>query len=149
MRSFIIALLFSAAPVAQAPNILVFVADDAGWDDFGCYGNEVVRTPNIDALAAEGMLVERAFLTIAQCSPSRISILTGRYPHATGAEDLHTPLPDDQVLVTRHLQDRGYFTGIQRKKHLGPAGVRQFDWQSNDLVAGFPRFLEAFSPRGS
>merc|ERR1711991_733700 len=59
------------------PNILILVADDAGWEDFGCYGNEFVKTPNLDRLAANGKVADNAFLTIAQCSPSRISILTG------------------------------------------------------------------------
>lgn len=115
------------------PNILVFVADDAGWQDFGAYGSEVVQTPAIDSLARAGLLVERAFLTTPQCSPSRISILTGRYPHATGAEDLHMPLPEGRRILPAHLSEAGYFTGHLRKTHYGPHADAQFDWYSEDL----------------
>ena len=63
----------------QAPwNFVIFIADDQGENDLGCYGNPVVRTPNMDRLAAEGMKFTQAFLTISSCSPSRSSILTGR-----------------------------------------------------------------------
>ena len=113
---------------AALPNLLVFIADDAGWDDFGAYGNKGIQTPNIDRLAAEGLTVERAFLTIAQCSPSRISILTGLYPHQTGAEDLHMPLPEDKRLVPSYLSEAGYASGHMRKTHYGPNGEAQFDW---------------------
>ena len=78
---------------ARRPNIVVFVGDDLGWRDTGPYGNAAVRTPNIDRLARAGLLVRYAFGTSPQCSPSRISILSGRYSHATRTEDLHTPMP--------------------------------------------------------
>ena len=58
------------------PNYLIFIADDHGMGDLGCYGNPAIRTPNIDQLAGEGMRFDRAFLTISSCSPSRCSILT-------------------------------------------------------------------------
>jgi len=104
-----------AAPLqAQAekrPNIVVLVADDLGWHDTGVYGNAAIRTPNIDRLARSGLLVKLAFGTSPQCSPSRISVLTGTYPHATGAEDLHMPLPEGERILPSYLQGRGYFTG--------------------------------------
>ena len=99
LLALVVALLSPAASMfAQAtqkarPNIVVLVADDLGWRDSGPYGNTAIGTPHIDALARSGLLVKRAFVTTPQCSPSRISILSGRYPHATRAEDLHTPLP--------------------------------------------------------
>ena len=72
------------------PNIVLVIADDMAWDDCGAYGHKDIRTPNIDRLANEGMRFDRAFLTCSSCSPSRCSILTGRYPHATGAGELHS-----------------------------------------------------------
>lgn len=123
------------------PNIVVFIADDVGWRDFGCYGNENIRTPNIDALAAGGLLFSDAFLTIPQCSPSRISILTGLYPHQTGAEDLHMPMPPDQVIVPTYLHNAGYFTGHMQKTHYGPAGMAQFQWYDRGLNK-FGEFLD-------
>jgi N-sulfoglucosamine sulfohydrolase len=71
----------SAASVStDRPNIVIFILDDVGQADVGAFGNAVVRTPNIDRLAAEGMRFDNAFLTTSSCSPSRASILTGLYP---------------------------------------------------------------------
>ena len=70
--------------------MIVFIADDVSWDDLGCYGNKQVKSPNIDALAAEGIIFKNAYLTTSSCSPSRNSIITGRYPHNTGAAELHS-----------------------------------------------------------
>ena len=71
------------------PNVILFIADDVSVDDFGCYGHPNIRTPNIDRLAAEGMKFNKAYLVTSQCSPSRCSILSGRYPHNHGAPELH------------------------------------------------------------
>lgn len=125
---------------AAPPNILVFLADDVSWQDFGCYGNDGIRTPNIDLLAKEGLRFTHAFLTTSSCSPTRISVLTGKYPHATGAEDLHMPLPADQKFVPTYLKQKGYFTGHMRKTHYGPNGNKQFDWYSKNF--DFAQFLD-------
>ena len=118
------------AGTVERPSILVLVADDAGWEDFGAYGHPSVQTPTIDALSEAGWTADNAFLTSSQCSPSRISILTGRHPHQTGTEDLHVPLPTGHRLVSSHLSDAGYFTGMMEKSHLGDLGEAQFDWYS-------------------
>lgn len=125
------------------PNILIFVADDAGWRDSGAYGNEVIETPHIDKLAQGGLQYQQAFLTTPQCSPSRISILTGQYPHATGAEDLHMPLPEGSRIVPGYLGEEGYYSGHMKKTHYGPAADAQFDWYSEELSEAFPDFLDA------
>ena len=109
MNPLLLALLVGALGSAR-PNIVVFVGDDLGWRDTGPYGNAAIRTPNIDRLARSGLLVRYAFGTSPQCSPSRISILSGRYPHATRTEDLHTPLPSGERLLPSYLQALGYFT---------------------------------------
>lgn len=109
------------------PNFVIFIADDHGENDLGCYGNDRVRTPNIDQLASEGMRFTRAFLTISSCSPSRSSILTGRYPHNTGAEDLHMPLPADQYTLARYLQAAGYYCASVGKWHLGNPEKRNWN----------------------
>jgi N-sulfoglucosamine sulfohydrolase len=142
----------SASLSAQAgssarPNILVLVADDLGWRDTGVYGNHGIRTPNIDRLARSGLLVRFAFGTSPQCSPSRIGILSGKYSHATRTEDLHTPLPDGERLLPSYLQERGYFTGMMAKTHLGPNGERQFQWYSLKTAEAFPEFLDSAGAR--
>lgn len=136
-----------AGEAQQPPNILVFIADDASWSDFGAYGNPHVRTPNLDALAAAGVVFDRAFLTTASCSPSRISILSGRYPHATGAEDLHSPLPAGVELLPGLLAQEGYTTGHMRKTHYGTEGERQFDWYAEETWEALPDFLDLAAER--
>lgn len=126
----------------QRPNILVLIADDAGYKDFGCFGNPVIKTPNIDRLAEGGLKANNAFLTIPQCSPSRISILTGKYPHNTGAEDLHMPLPEDQLILPTYLKKGGYYTGLLKKSHLGKNGDNQFDFVSPTLD-DFSKFIDS------
>ncbi|MEM0969724.1 MAG: sulfatase-like hydrolase/transferase, partial [Verrucomicrobiota bacterium] len=85
------------------------------WDDCGAYGHPSIRTPHLDAMAKEGMTFDRAFLTISSCSPSRASIITGKYPHETGAEELHWPLPADQIPFPTYLKEAGYWCGAAGK----------------------------------
>lgn len=112
--------------IASLPNILVFIADDAGMD-FGCYGNPVIKTPNIDRLAKEGICFSKAFVTSPQSSPSRTSMMTGLFAHTMGTEDLHTPLPEGIKMIPGYLRDEGYYTGSLLKTHWGPEGNKQFD----------------------
>jgi len=136
----------SFAGRTRKPNILIFVADDASARHFGAFGNEVIQTPNIDELARNGVAFDKAMLTTAQCSPSRISILSGLYPHGTGAEDLHMPLPSGIRILPSYLQDAGYFTGHMQKKHEGPEGDLQFQWYDEGLEK-FDGFVEAAGER--
>jgi len=129
------------------PNILIFVADDLGWRDTGIYGNAAVRTPNVDRIGRSGLTVRYAFVTSPQCSPSRISILSGRYPHTTRTEDLHTPTPTGVRILPSYLQSAGYFTGMMAKTHLGPNAERQFQWYSPETVAALPAFLDSAGTR--
>ncbi|MCA9079099.1 MAG: sulfatase [Planctomycetaceae bacterium] len=117
----------TSVSVAEQPNFLIFIADDMAWDDCGAYGHPYIRTPNLDQLARDGLRFDRAYLTCSSCSPSRCSILTGRYPHATGAGELHQPLPPDQVLIAQPLRKAGYYTAAVGKWHLGNAVKEQFD----------------------
>jgi arylsulfatase A-like enzyme len=131
----------------EHPNIVVYVADDLGWRDTGVYGNPAVRTPNIDRIARAGLLVRYAFVTSPQCSPSRISILSGRYPHTTRTEDLHTPTPAGVRILPSYLQVAGYFTGMMAKTHIGPEAERQFQWYSPETVSALPGFLDSAGTR--
>jgi len=119
---FTVATIVSCETVRQnqQPNFIVFIADDAAWNDCGPYGNDIVKTPNINKLAEEALIFNNAFLTTSSCSPSRCSILTGRYPNSTGAGELLAPLPSDQLLFAGELQKAGYFTALAGKYHLGP-----------------------------
>ena len=119
------------------PNIVFIIADDLAWDDLGCYGHPNIQTPNIDKLAANGMRFENAFLTTSSCSPSRASIITGKYPHQTNAEQLHWPLPAEQVTFVEKLKDAGYWTGQAGKWHLGEAVKDRFHKIMEVPVGGF------------
>ncbi len=115
------------AAAAERPNFLIFIADDMAWDDCGAYGHKTIRTPNIDKLARDGLRFDRAFLTCSSCSPSRSSLITGRYPHSTGAEQLHWPVPEDQVTFPSLLRKAGYWTAAVGKWHLGESAKAGFD----------------------
>lgn len=112
--------LFSGLSWADArPNVIVFIADDVSWNDYGCYGNSAARTPNIDALAKEGLRFDRAYLTASSCSPSRSSIITGRYPHNNGkAAELHQPISAHLPWFPEALRDKGYYTALSGKHHM-------------------------------
>jgi N-sulfoglucosamine sulfohydrolase len=109
------------------PNILFIIADDVSQNDFGCYGNNQVRTPNIDRIAASGIRFTNFFLTASSSSPSRNSIITGRYPHNTGGAELHTEPPDYMISFPVILKQNGYYTAQAGKFHMGNYARRGFD----------------------
>ena len=109
------------------PNIIVFIADDVSWDDFGCYGNKQVHTPNIDKLSENGIRFTNAYLTASSSSPSRNSIMTGRYPHNTGAAELHTEPPLDMISFPEIMRNNGYYSVLSGKFHMGEYAKRGFD----------------------
>src|SRR5687767_13708624 len=125
MRTILLLLLLAsgaslgAASSSSRPNIVLIIADDLAWDDLGAFGHPTLRTPHIDRLAREGMRFTRAYVTASSCSPSRASLITGRYPHNTDAEQLHWPLPAGQTTVCEPLRAAGYWTGAAGKWHLG------------------------------
>ena len=119
------------------PNLVLIIADDMNWNDCGAYGHPAIRTPNIDGLAAEGMLFQYAYLTTNSCSPSRSSLLTGNYPHNTGAEQLHWPLPEGSKTFAQKLQQLGYYTAAAGKWHLGDAVRGHFNKIYEASTAGF------------
>lgn len=108
-----------ARAAEERPNFIFFITDDISAEDLGCYGSKVVKTPNLDRLAREGLVFNNAYLTISSCSPSRCSIITGRYPHNTGAPELHTTLPTDQFVFPEALRKAGYYTVLSGKNHMG------------------------------
>ena len=127
----------AAASKEDRPNIVLIIADDMNWNDCGAYGHPKIRTPNIDRLAVDGMKFSRAYLTANSCSPSRASIITGLYPHNTGAEQLHWPLPPKSLTFVEKLKDSGYYTAAAGKWHLGDAVKNRFDLVKDASTAGF------------
>lgn len=128
----------AVAAGAERPNVILFIADDVSWNDYGCYGNEAARTRNIDRLAKRGLRFTEAYLTASSCSPSRSSIVTGRYPHNNGkAAELHLPIDGSLPWFPTLLRDVGYYTAIVGKHHMKstPGGKHSKD-QPFELVDG-------------
>jgi N-sulfoglucosamine sulfohydrolase len=117
---------------SDMPNIVLIVADDHGLGDLGCYGNEAVKTPNLDGLAAEGIRFNRAHCTSASCSASRSVILTGLYNHANGHfghqhHFHHFSAYDHVYSLPVFLEElAGYHTGRIGKYHVAPEKVFHF-----------------------
>lgn len=140
MRSLSLCFLLLATAAVAQPNAIFFIADDVSFDDLGCYGNASARTPNLDRLATGGLKFEEAYLTASSCSPSRSSIITGRYPHNNGrASELHQPIAAHLPWFPRLLREAGYYTALVGKNHMSsePPVVGQaapptaFDWIHN------------------
>ena len=110
-----------AGGVADRPNILFVMADDHTSQAWGCYGSPLAkfaRTPNIDRIAREGVLLRNAFCTNSICVPSRATILTGQYSHLNGVKTLREGLDPRADNVARRLQKAGYQTALVGKWHL-------------------------------
>jgi len=117
---------------SRRPNVVLIVADDHGRGDLGCYGNRVVKTPHLDALAAEGVRFTNAFCTTASCSASRSVILSGLYNHYNGQygheHSYHHFRSFDHVRSLPVLLSRaGYRTARIGKYHVAPEEVYKFD----------------------
>jgi N-sulfoglucosamine sulfohydrolase len=101
----------------SAPNVVLIIGDDIS-PDFSVYGGPV-ETPNIDSLALDGVVFENAYATASSCSPSRNSMITGRYPHNHGAPELHMELPAGQFIFTQSLKDANFYNAAAGKWHMG------------------------------
>ena len=156
-------LLFGPAQspsAAAAPNVVFFLVDDLGWRDVGCYGSPLYETPNVDRLADEGVRFTNAYAACHVCSPTRASIMTGKYPARIGLSDWIPgrrdfpfqklrnvenlqQLPLSETTLAEAFKDHGYATGHFGKWHLGedPAGPLQqgFDVQVPRWNKGWPK----------
>jgi len=111
---------------ATSPNVVIIYADDLGWGDLSCFGNRDRQTPHLDRMAAEGVRFSDFYVSTASCAPSRVALLTGRYPYRTGVPS--NPAPDarkdhgikkSETTLAEALKAAGYATKCIGKWHLG------------------------------
>ncbi|HEX2855611.1 MAG TPA: arylsulfatase [Opitutaceae bacterium] len=118
--------LTAAQPAAAAPrppNIVFIIADDLGYGDLGCYGQQRIKTPNIDRLAAQGMRFTQFYAGAPVCAPSRNALMTGQHAgHLTIRGNAKVDLRKEEVTVAQVLQRAGYATGLMGKWGLGREG---------------------------
>ncbi|WP_136689178.1 sulfatase family protein [Halorhabdus amylolytica] len=105
---------------SKRPNVLWICTDQHRYDALGAAGNDVVETPTLDALANSGVRFDRAYCQSPVCTPSRASMLTGRYPRTTRCRQNGQPIPRRERLVTTHLAEAGYRCALAGKFHLSP-----------------------------
>ncbi len=132
---------------ADKPNIVFILADDLGWAELGCYGQEKIKTPRIDSIAADGMKFTRAYSGNAVCAPSRCVLLTGKHPghaivrnnkamRALGEPEGQFPLTADEATIASLLAKEGYKSGA-----FGKWGLGNTQSAGNPLKKGFNRFF--------
>lgn len=132
----------TCAANADKPNIVFILSDDLGYGDLGCYGSEVIATPNIDRLCNEGMKFN-SFYVHNRCSPSRAALMTGSHASRTGIDNVvysweGNGLHSNEITVAELLKDAGYATGMVGKWHLG-------EWEPfNPVHHGFDSFYGFF-----
>lgn len=149
-----------AAPAAEKPNFIVILADDLGYNDLGCYGSPLIKTPNLDQMAREGVRFTSFYVGAPVCSPSRAALLTGCYPPRVGLGEelvrqpgygdkitrsyvkvIHSGsklgLDPAETIIPEVLRPAGYYSGIIGKWHLGDAP------EFNPVRQGFDFFFGA------
>ncbi len=135
----ILLLLVGLSPmsVAERPNVVVFLADDAGWGDFSHSGNRQLSTPNIDSIAQGGVSLDR-FYVCSVCSPTRAEFLTGRYHPRVGVQGVskgYERLNLDEKTIADALKAAGYATGAFGKWHNGS------QWPYHPMARGFDEYF--------
>ncbi len=143
---------------ARRPNFIMILIDDMGWGDFSCFGNTDAKTPNIDRLAAEGLRFEQFYVASPICSPSRVGLSTGQYPHRwritsflnnraeNTARGMAQWLDPNAPMLARMLRGAGYTTGHFGKWHMG--GQRDVDDAPPITAYGFDASLTNFEGMG-
>jgi arylsulfatase len=139
--------------MSDQPNVVVIMVDEQKANSLPLYGNPIVRTPNLERLAAGGVLFDHAYATCPLCVPARVSLMTGRYPHTTGSRTNAFLLQPGERHMLDLFREHGYRTGLSGKNHcFAPDDLAHFDylWQAghngplhppNDQAAAARRWI--------
>ena len=119
LLTFVFLIQVGFASAADRPNIVLVMADDQGWGDMAYNGHPVLKTPNFDAAAAEGLRFDRFYAAAPVCSPTRASVLTGRHPNRMGVFKWGYPMRPQETTLAEALKTAGYTTAHFGKWHLG------------------------------
>lgn len=151
--SYIFLFIIIAFPSALSsiPNFVIFLADDLGYGDLGCFGNYSIKTPNIDKLAGSGIKLTHHLTADAVCTPSRAAFLTGRYPLRSGMASSNRNkvfffvaasggLPSSEITFAQALKKKQYSTALIGKWHLGNDCIYKSDGCHHPLNHGFDYF---------
>ena len=148
LLAFLLLVAGASGAVPQKPNVIVFLIDDLGYTDLGCYGSSLYETPRLDALAAAGVRMTDFYSANPVCSPTRASLQTGKAPQRMGLTQwLNQPnekhLPLEEFTVAEAFAEAGYATGYMGKWHLGHEAAHQpehqgYAWTKGVNLAGAP-----------
>jgi len=156
---FLTVVFISIFASAEKPNIIMVLIDDMGWGDFSCFGNKEAATPNVDALATEGIRFHQFYVNSPICSPSRVAVSTGHYPHryritsylnnrkSNAERGVANWLDPKAPMLARFLHEAGYATGHFGKWHMG--GQRDVDEAPPIIAYGFDESLTNFEGMGA
>lgn len=127
----------------KTPNIIIFLTDDQGYQDVGCFGSPLIKTPNFDRMAKEGVRFTNFYSAAPVCSPSRAALLTGCYPPRVGVPRVLWPndtigLNSKEITIADILKAKGYTTACIGKWHLGDKPEFLPDQQGFDSYLGIP-----------
>ena len=124
-------------PRVKPPNIVIFLSDDHGQEDAGCYGNPDLKTPVLDQMAADGMKFTRAYAPASVCAPSRSALYTGLYPHRNGGDRNHGSIHENITTLPSYLAKVGYEVVLAGKVHVKPETAFPFTYIERDDVPAF------------
>src|SRR5579871_2551744 len=119
----------SERSAARRPNVLLLMSDQHKRSCMGAYGDKVAKTPNLDGLAGQSVRFTQAYCTNPVCTPSRASILTGRYSHNLEAQNNGTPYKPTHPTIAHHFNKAGYMTALIGKMHFVDAQTHGFEYR--------------------
>lgn len=131
-----------AANADTPPNFVIMLADDMTYTDLGCFGNPDVHTPNLDALASEGMKLTRCFSPAPMCAPTRSALYTGLFPVRNGAHPNHSRVHDGVKSLPHFLKPLGYRVALAGKRHIKPVDSFPFEYLGQGKQLDFASMRE-------